>query len=601
MFWRFLLLIFLLFPFSGASAPSAAQTGEIHLAQAAPRAQVRRAKMGVQIALKVLGFDPGSVDGKIGRKTRNAMRAYQRSIGARATGVLSEAQILRILADAKARVEQRAAAQKGAAQQKAKTPTLQATDSRPTFRVFNNTDMPGNDYRSPRTERGLKGIGVKGCGKACSNDPACRAFTYNQKAGWCFLKSAAGRLKGFRGAVSGVKEEGQAPALAQAPAKTPAPLVHLPEWDQKRLPRLKPYHKVGGLTLQLRDAKYPTKASASDRITGIHGFQPRQEITVSNRHRRALELNVYRPKEGWDRIRQGRKDAARLLAEEIAELQAKLGETHPLIGYLMIDRAEVVSSLVDDPNDVAQLKAANKKAQEERLEGVALIEQNGDFKQPLDALLGGYALKGLLRAANAVQGASCDNVRFGGSPNAVASALHARSSKLHERLFGPALEQVGFMRSAALCLEHGPERIKLTREAVDRASQLKHPLGIAWSKAELGLALFETGAADEAREQYRQAVKSYATVPDSSDIYQYGFPSEESLEALFNLGLDRELDLVLSAQIQRQIQNKEYTNNAGRSWVAGLLTLLERYGRTRIADNYYRFLAGTGEYVPSTV
>ena len=33
--------------------------------------------------------------------------------------------------------------------------------------------------------------------------PACRAFTYNTKAKWCFLKSDFAMLKPFNGAVAG--------------------------------------------------------------------------------------------------------------------------------------------------------------------------------------------------------------------------------------------------------------------------------------------------------------------------------------------------------------------------------------------------------------
>ncbi len=50
-----------------------------------PRAD-RRA---VQSALAQLGFDPGTIDGSIGRLTRNAIRAYERSQGLPETGELT--------------------------------------------------------------------------------------------------------------------------------------------------------------------------------------------------------------------------------------------------------------------------------------------------------------------------------------------------------------------------------------------------------------------------------------------------------------------------------------------------------------------------------
>lgn len=43
----------------------------------------------VQRALQHLGFDPGSIDGEIGSRTRSAIRAYQESVGLPVTGTLT--------------------------------------------------------------------------------------------------------------------------------------------------------------------------------------------------------------------------------------------------------------------------------------------------------------------------------------------------------------------------------------------------------------------------------------------------------------------------------------------------------------------------------
>lgn len=50
----------------------------------------------IQDALRVAGFDPGPVDGVVGSKTRNAIREWQRSQGAQATGRLNEEEIRRL-------------------------------------------------------------------------------------------------------------------------------------------------------------------------------------------------------------------------------------------------------------------------------------------------------------------------------------------------------------------------------------------------------------------------------------------------------------------------------------------------------------------------
>jgi rare lipoprotein A len=74
--------------------PTPAEAGEPH-GQGEPSAtqapaltedQVKQA----QEALKVEGFHPGAVDGVVGRRTREALRAYQTREGLPATGVLDE-------------------------------------------------------------------------------------------------------------------------------------------------------------------------------------------------------------------------------------------------------------------------------------------------------------------------------------------------------------------------------------------------------------------------------------------------------------------------------------------------------------------------------
>lgn len=58
-------------------------------------------------------------------------------------------------------------------------------------------DLPGFDYSV------LKGVTVDACEAACKRDGICRAFTFNEAAGWCFLKGEAGPETPFAGAISG--------------------------------------------------------------------------------------------------------------------------------------------------------------------------------------------------------------------------------------------------------------------------------------------------------------------------------------------------------------------------------------------------------------
>lgn len=69
------------------------RAGGASLAYAAPAATIdgERSKLSIreiQQALKNAGFDPGSVDGKLGRRTRGAIREFQRAHGLKADGIV---------------------------------------------------------------------------------------------------------------------------------------------------------------------------------------------------------------------------------------------------------------------------------------------------------------------------------------------------------------------------------------------------------------------------------------------------------------------------------------------------------------------------------
>lgn len=82
-----------------------------------------------------------------------------------------------------------------------------------------NSDYFGFDLRSEQN------VSLDQCKTTCLGDPSCRAFTYNTKAKWCFLKSDFAVVKPFNGAVagkvvpvSGDPDIGAPPALAFVPA-----------------------------------------------------------------------------------------------------------------------------------------------------------------------------------------------------------------------------------------------------------------------------------------------------------------------------------------------------------------------------------------------
>jgi uncharacterized protein YfaS (alpha-2-macroglobulin family) len=83
-----------------------------------------------------------------------------------------------------------------------------------------NSDYFGFDLRSEQN------FSLDQCKSACLADRSCRAFTYNSKARWCFLKSDFRTLNPFNGAVAGkVVDLSGAPDIG-APAK----LDFVPGW-----------------------------------------------------------------------------------------------------------------------------------------------------------------------------------------------------------------------------------------------------------------------------------------------------------------------------------------------------------------------------------
>ena len=75
-----------------------------------------------------------------------------------------------------------------------------------------NGDYFGFDLRT------VQNVSQAQCEAACIGDNACRAFTYNVKAQWCFLKSDFNQLNSFPGAVAGkVVEVAAEPDIGAAP------------------------------------------------------------------------------------------------------------------------------------------------------------------------------------------------------------------------------------------------------------------------------------------------------------------------------------------------------------------------------------------------
>ena len=73
----------------------------------------------------------------------------------------------------------------------------QAADQSRRIEISKDSDYFGFDLRTVQNQT------LDQCQKSCIDDQRCKAFTYNAKAKWCFLKSDIGKLNSFVGSTAG--------------------------------------------------------------------------------------------------------------------------------------------------------------------------------------------------------------------------------------------------------------------------------------------------------------------------------------------------------------------------------------------------------------
>ncbi len=76
-----------------------------------------------------------------------------------------------------------------------------------------NSDYLGFDLRSE------KNVSLDQCKSMCLSDPKCKAFTFNTRVNWCFLKSDFDEISQFQGAIAGKVVESVNEADLGAPPK----------------------------------------------------------------------------------------------------------------------------------------------------------------------------------------------------------------------------------------------------------------------------------------------------------------------------------------------------------------------------------------------
>ena len=92
-----------------------------------------------------------------------------------------------------------------------------------------DADYFGFDLRSEQN------VTLDQCKTSCLGDSQCRAFTYNTKAKWCFLKSDFATLKPFMGAVAGKV----VPISGDPDIGAPPALAFFPGWMESEAQQLR--------------------------------------------------------------------------------------------------------------------------------------------------------------------------------------------------------------------------------------------------------------------------------------------------------------------------------------------------------------------------
>ena len=77
------------------------------------------------------------------------------------------------------------------------TGATSAADQSRRIELTENGDYFGFDLRTEQN------VTLDQCSTICLDDRRCKAFTYNKKASWCFLKTDQGKLEKFSGSVAG--------------------------------------------------------------------------------------------------------------------------------------------------------------------------------------------------------------------------------------------------------------------------------------------------------------------------------------------------------------------------------------------------------------
>jgi CHAT domain-containing protein/uncharacterized protein len=474
-----------------------------------------------------------------------------------------------------------------------------------------NMDAPGNDLSW------IKGVAsIEACESLCAANSACAGYTYNKARLTCIPKTAIGPLVPSREpAVTGIlaRQGGGASAVAQRtmplrePVGTPSPQSYAQQ-AQPSTTRV----MVDGLAVDILPvvpSKYEIEAarSAAERPLLEKQWSKASWGTQSERfprlqiwpgHDAAVKEVLFKTdEEDAAVVRQVQAQVADLKAN-LTGLRKKLGDRHPLVGYVVADLADKLSSLqytqktaglAPDPGIPDEVAALRNGA-------IDPLLATGTIDRRVATILNQQALQVALKAQDPDhKGCPASDT----TPRHAKLAARKRAAEIDLRLFGPRLEQVGLLRTAALCAGSSDKRLAIVDGALTLARSLASEEGIITSLAEmrikldLAVTLYRAKKVDDARKASREAFaifksELYKAKPDI-DIEDNTEDSASIPAMLAGLGLGEEAEIWLRHHIERLLDDE---SNVGRSNRGSWLIIAEDIDRSDLADEYYQRLAG---------
>jgi len=180
-------------------------------------------------------------------------------------------------------------------------------------------DLPGFDYQV------LKDGDLEACEAACVEDRLCRAYTYNHKAGWCFLKGGAGEEQPFKAATSGKLTLVPAPEVTAAVRQAEIPFPAQDLVDGAR---------YFATTLRTTDVPPPDVAYADLVASGDDAVAQANPSAALVSYRQALAINSNDPAL-WLKLAQVELDRAIATAGQSESYDFAVTATYAAINGLL--------------------------------------------------------------------------------------------------------------------------------------------------------------------------------------------------------------------------------------------------------------------------